>query len=42
MSICEASGVEVWVGGVGETIYLIVFKSRPDENPIRESSNTAL
>lgn len=45
MSICEASGVEVWVGSVGEDNISgsdEVLKSRLDEDPIRESSNTAL
>jgi hypothetical protein len=45
MSICEASGVEVWVGGVGEDNISgsdEVLKSRLDEDPIRESSNPAL
>lgn len=41
MSICEASEVEVWVGGVGEDNISgsdEVLKSRLDEDPIRESS----
>jgi hypothetical protein len=45
MSICEASGVEVWVGGVGEDNISgsdEVLKSRLDEDPIRELSNPAL
>lgn len=46
MNICEASGasgVESWVGGVGRDNTSDsdeVFKSRPDEDSIRESSKT--
>jgi len=45
MSICEGSGVEFWIGGVGGDNISDsdeVFKSRVEEDPIIESSNATL